>query len=439
MKSKKILAILVAAMGLMVFSSIALAGNLEPDAAPGSTMKTLDEVEPRIPILASDTPVGTFTISESGSYYLTGNRQCSGTGIQVDVNDVTIDLCGYTLSGPDSTSSIYGINISGTQTNIHIRNGTIRDFKIAVNAGTGGGENQRVDNIRAISNTYGGINLNHSNCAVTGCTITDNGISGSGMVGIKTFANSIVTGNIIANNGTSAGYAVYGIDSYNGCVVTNNVVYNNGDSAGGDVYGIRAYEGCTLTGNTASDNGDSATGNYVYGIFAGHGSTLMNNAAYDNADANSIAEIYGIVTNSGCLLSGNTSYRNGRNAENKVYGIYAFRGCTLENNTAKENGNSADPEVEIYGIYVFEGCTVKGNTAHWNGYLSNSPDSYGIYTKTGCTVIGNTAYQNGYSGNGYGIFLGGNNFVDQNTAYGNYGTNMNAPGTGIVTANNHAP
>ena len=67
-KRTKILVSLLALAGLVVVSTFTMAGDLEPPGAPGSTMKTLDEVEPRIPISQGDIPL---TINESGSYYLT--------------------------------------------------------------------------------------------------------------------------------------------------------------------------------------------------------------------------------------------------------------------------------------------------------------------------------------------------------------------------------
>ena len=48
-------------------------GSLTPPGPPALTMKTLQQVEPRVPI--SSAP---FTISQPGSYYLTTNLTVSG-------------------------------------------------------------------------------------------------------------------------------------------------------------------------------------------------------------------------------------------------------------------------------------------------------------------------------------------------------------------------
>ena len=70
---------LVAVLGLL---AVAVAGDLQPPAAPGSTMKTLDEVEPRIPISQDDIPL---TINQNGSYYLTEDLTATETAITVAV------------------------------------------------------------------------------------------------------------------------------------------------------------------------------------------------------------------------------------------------------------------------------------------------------------------------------------------------------------------
>ena len=68
---QKTIRLMVVLLVFAVFVALpngAWAGDLQPPAAPGPTMKTLDEVEPRIPIPASSTPAGTFFINQSGSY-----------------------------------------------------------------------------------------------------------------------------------------------------------------------------------------------------------------------------------------------------------------------------------------------------------------------------------------------------------------------------------
>ena len=70
--------LLVMAATIIMAPALTMAGNLEPTAPPGPTMKTLDEVEPRTPIKASDLPM---TINTPGSYYLAENVSTATGGI----------------------------------------------------------------------------------------------------------------------------------------------------------------------------------------------------------------------------------------------------------------------------------------------------------------------------------------------------------------------
>jgi parallel beta-helix repeat protein len=333
-------------------------------------------------------PALTFVISKSGSYYLAGNRLCDSNGIRVEANDVTIDLRGFSLTGNNNGSGIYMRN----RINVEISNGTISDFNYAINdaytymAPQNSSANHRVIGIRALSNTQGGIKLYGPNSEVRDCTVNNNGTSASGnnILGISVGDNSTVTGNTVSDTGDLAqsNASVCGISSSNNCIITGNAVNSNGynAAAGTTVYGITANYGSTITGNTVNGNGYSA------------------------------GSVYGIAANGG--------------------------GSTVTGNTVSNNGAYAT--VIAYGIYAYSGCTMTGNTAFLNGQGSVTVD--GIYASSGCSVIGNTVYSNGTfaSGTVYGIYLAGHDFVNQNTAYSNNGTNMNDPGN-CTFGQNHAP
>ena len=267
-KRTKVLVSLLALAGLLVFSMFTMAGDLEPPGAPGSTMKTLDEVEPRIPISQSDIPL---TINESGSYYFTEDINSANNAITVAADDVTIDLAGFTLAGPDSGTN-YGIYMS-ERSNVEIRNGTVRDFWYGIYEVSSSGQGHRVIDVRALSNGIRGIYLGSKNNLVKDCTASD-----------------------------------------------------NGTSAASSVYGIYASYGSTVTGNTACDNGDSATGDYVYGIYAGSGSTVTGNTAYDNGDW-ADGDVYGIWLSGHNLVEQNTAYSNGSGASSATDLTFGVAGC----------------------------------------------------------------------------------------------------------------
>jgi hypothetical protein len=334
-----------------------------------------------------------YIINSSGSYYLTGDVTTSSkSAIRVNADDVTIDLAGFTLAGPNSGSFYYyGVYMNG-RVNVEIRNGTTRGYFNGIHENDQNSHGHRVINIRAISNAKSGIYLPGKNNLIKDCSISDTG-------GVT-------------------GHYIYGIRTGEGSTVTGNLIYNNGISHTTSVFGISASFNSTVIGNTIRDNGTSATG----AIF-----------------------VYGILASNGCTVSDNTVANNGDSAgASSVVGIQAQDACTVSNNTSHGNGDNANASFVI-GINAEYGSTMTGNTSYKNG-LSATGDVRGISTRPGSTIVGNTSYGNGglAAGDVYGIYLWGGNLVDQNTAYDNgigagSATNMNLGVGGCVYGINVAP
>jgi parallel beta-helix repeat protein len=191
---------------------------------------------------------------------------------------------------------------------------------------------------------------------------------------------------------------------------------NNYNSKGHLIINVKAVSnetGIYLNSKGNMVNGCKVLSNIEMGIYVGAGSSITGNTAHDNGSL-------GIITHNGSIITGNTVYGNGFGGiqagsgstvtgntahDNISLGILAGYGSTVNGNTAYQNEN---------GIYAYNGSTITGNTA-----FNNS--STGINAFSGSTVIGNTARDNG----AWGIYLGGPNLVDQNTAYNNTLGDMN--------------
>ncbi len=96
---------------------IVLAGPLNPPAGPvAPTYKTLNDVEPRIAVNATNTPghiSSTFRIAQAGSYYLTGNVIAPighSAVIEVASSGVTLDLGGFLISGGGTAQNAVRVN-----------------------------------------------------------------------------------------------------------------------------------------------------------------------------------------------------------------------------------------------------------------------------------------------------------------------------------------
>jgi parallel beta-helix repeat protein len=337
---------------VVIFASISvvMAGDLNPPAAPAPTMKTLDEVEARIPIPGSASAVGQFVISQSGSYYLTGDRNCSVIGINVGVDNVTIDLNGYSLIG---TGTDYAGVYLYMQNNIEIRNGTIRNFGTSgVYNLWGASKGNKVIDVKVIDNgsfsNMGGVCLKGSSVIISGCTIKGNSNDG---INVGNNAN-ISNCSVFDSNG-------YGIYSALGSKIADCTARENGTNgiyggAGSNISGCSSYynnnRGINVFGGSVIVN-CSAYGNGGAGIGSGIGSMIKNCTANYNTEE-------GITVSSGCFVINNNAHHNSIKEVGDYAGIEAFSsGNRIEANNVTENG---------YGIYAATGNLVIKNSASGN-------------------------------------------------------------------------
>ena len=338
-EQKRLFVSLFALILLSVYAFTGVAGSLEPDGPPAPTMKTLNEVEPRIPIHASDLPL---VIIEPNSYYLVEDVNFANTttyAIEIKCDDVTIDLMGYTIKGPNlpSYSGIYALNRTG----IEVRNGVVRDFANGVYLPSNRGS--RVIHIRSVSNMGSGIAV----LGGTGNLIKDCASVENNTYGFYSGAGCTITDCIAYKNGNM------GFIATAGCILTGNTAYENNN------HGFYTGSNCTISGNAISDNGGR-------GILAGDSCTVTGNTVYNNSGD-------GISTGSGSTITGNTCH------DNDGDGISADAGCTITGNTCYSNNN---------GITINSGGTIVGNTARSN-------TNYGIDAGSNCLIDQNTAYNNG--------------------------------------------
>ncbi len=139
-------------------------------------MKSLDQIEPRIPVDAVHTPGNgifvSYQITQPGSYYLTTNIVgCPNqSGIFIYANNVTLDLNGFSMFG--ATNSSAGIATVQAQTNLIIRNGQISGWMNGVSVHYS--FNCQFERLILSSNFAIGL-WTGVNSAVTGCTAVNNG------------------------------------------------------------------------------------------------------------------------------------------------------------------------------------------------------------------------------------------------------------------------
>jgi hypothetical protein len=213
-------------------------------------------------VTAGDTAGYPVTISEAGSYRLTGNLSVgsSAHGIHITAADVSVDLNGFRMYGSGGSSN-RGFHIEAD--NVELRNGTISEFGSALYVSPIGTPLRptfglRLIHLKAVNNNSAGFDAGQAD----GAQVLNCHVSYNGGVGISVGPHSLITGN------TSMENSGVGISS-DTSLIKNNTVEQNGS------FGIYCYDTCTIIGNLSRSNTGA-------GIMAYQSSVILDNAVRSN-------------------------------------------------------------------------------------------------------------------------------------------------------------
>jgi len=222
-------------MALLVLGAIALAFNVQPVRAQGTTYIRADGSidPPTVPISTVDNITYTFTGDISDS-------------IVIERDNIVVDGASFTVQG---TGSGTGIDLSGRR-NVTIKNTEITTFSYG---------------IWLRGSWYNSISGNK-------ITNNDYGVAAEGMTSL-TQGNSISENNITANNG----YGIYLLSSSDNTISGNNIT--------NDHYGIYL----DWHANYNSISGNNITANNGYGIYLDSSS---GNRVFHNNFINNTRQVY---------------------------------------------------------------------------------------------------------------------------------------------------
>lgn len=395
------------AAAIALFAPSTHAGPLTPPPGPPtSTLRTLDQVEPRTEI--NSLPGALFdqhVINAPGSYYLTGNLTPNASvAINVTVPGVVIDLNGFEIDG-----GLVGIRMTASSGTLTIRNGTIR-------------------NATGIA-----IDINDTLAARV---IAEDLVIENCDVGIEIGTGGSVARCVIVGTPTS-GLAIEGAGS---CVVRDTYVNSGGGIFLGSFAHIERVRLTNINADGIRVGNESTIADAVVfealgdGIEAGERVTIRSSRVRNVGRVGILTAAVGHVIDSTVVQASFEGIRVGLNSrvERSAVEGSGFDGIEADNNsiiiacfarTSASAGYNIDSGSIIHaciatsngseGFRVDPSCVITDSIASSNG-------SDGFDLESGSIIRNSIASSNGTSGVGAGIrMLGRGTRIDGNTVRSN--------------------
>jgi len=219
-------------------------------------------------LLAGVTPISTCgtVISASGTYALNANLSCSGNGVDIEANNVTLLLESYTISGPGGYSLNSGVAVGGEKTVTVVGPGSITNFEYGVtfNGTNGGG----LVGVSLTGNTFSVDVANSSSLLIAQNTCNGNS------TGFGLELGGIENSTIVGNNCTNNGYGIV-VDGSNNTLVGNTSSNNYEDGFQISIGSGNTVRGNQFIGNQGNGIDNFASGNHYIG------NLTQGNASFD--------------------------------------------------------------------------------------------------------------------------------------------------------------
>jgi|SRR5580765_8588255 len=221
---------------------------------------------------------------------LTNDLKCSGDGLFVSADEVTLDLNGHTVRGSGTGS---GVTITGA--GVTLKNGSAKGFEDGIRVAFPG-DHATLTGVTANVNGTGLMVF-----AANDATVTHSNFSNNATVGIWERALGLtIEDSKISHNG---GDGFYAFPFSGGLKLISNELNDNGGSG---IHFEDSDDGSTVSGNTASRNGGDGIQ-----VYSSTGSYTGNTTRQNQRNGIWIIEGAGLLFAQHELIADNTSNGNG--------------------------------------------------------------------------------------------------------------------------------